>query len=119
MHRGRLRSSHNFCAGAGTTTPAEPLVFDQMLKDYTPKMGETNAHFTFSLTNVSSSEVVINNVRTSCGCTVAHLPSKPWRLPAGASGEFGVVVDLRGKFGTLVKSVFVDSSHRNQRNDDA
>jgi hypothetical protein len=91
-------------------TPAEPLVFDQMLKDYTPKMGETNAHFTFSLTNVSSSEIVINNVRTSCGCTVANLPSKPWRLPAGASGEFGVVVDLRGKFGTLVKSVFVDSS---------
>jgi len=103
--------------GAATTfaqvpvpTPVEPLVFDQMLKDYTPKMGETNAHFTFSLTNVSSSEVVINNVRTSCGCTVANLPSKPWRLPAGASGEFGVVVDLRGKFGTLVKSVFVDSS---------
>ena len=103
--------------GAATTfaqvpvpTPAEPLVFDQMLKDYTPKMGETNAHFTFSLTNVSSSEVVINNVRTSCGCTVANLPSKPWRLPPGVSGEFGVVVDLRGKFGTLVKSVFVDSS---------
>jgi cytochrome c5 len=100
----------NALAQSPAPTPAEPLVFDQILKDYTPKMGETNAHFTFSLTNVSSSEVVINNVRTSCGCTVANMPSKPWHLPAGTNGEFGVVVDLRGKSGTLVKTVFVDSS---------
>jgi mono/diheme cytochrome c family protein len=86
----------------------EPLVFDALLKEHVAKEGETQALLNFSLTNISSMEVVINNVRTSCGCTVPTLPSRPWRLPPGASGSFGVAVDLRGKFGILTKSVFVD-----------
>src|SRR5438034_848188 len=91
-------------ANAGT----DPLAFDSQFKEFTAGVTVTNAHFTFSLTNVSSAEVVISNVRTSCGCTVASLPSKPWRLIPGANGQIGASVDLRGKFGTLVKSLFVD-----------
>src|ERR1041385_7252506 len=45
------------------------LMADADLKEYTAKPGETNAHFTFNLTNVSSAPVLISFVRTSCGCT--------------------------------------------------
>ena len=76
------------CFVARAAPPTEPLAFDALAKELTPKSGEMNALFTFSLTNVSSGEVVINNVRTSCGCTVAKVPSKPWLLTPGTNGSF-------------------------------
>jgi cytochrome c553 len=87
----------------------EVIVFDSLLKEASGKLGDASVAFTFYLTNVASSEVLINNVRTSCGCTVASLPSRPWRLLPGTNGNFGVTVDVRGKLGTLTKSVYVDA----------
>src|SRR5438552_3056391 len=78
-----------------------PLNADANLKEYAAKPGETNAHFIFNLTNVSSAPVLINFVRTSCGCTVAKLPSTPWKLEPGSNGPIQVTVDLRGKLGTI------------------
>lgn len=86
------------------------LVFDAEQKDYTAKAGEASAAFTFNLTNVSSAEVLVNRVTTSCGCTVAKLPEQPWHLAAGTNGPINVTVDLRGKSGTIMKSVTVDST---------
>jgi mono/diheme cytochrome c family protein len=96
------------------TNLPEVLAFDALMKDYTAKTGELSATLTFNVTNISPSEVVINNVRTSCGCTVAQVPGHPWRLAPGTNGQFSVVADLRGKFGTLMKSIFVDGSTTNQ-----
>jgi mono/diheme cytochrome c family protein len=86
-----------------------PLNADANLKEYAAKPGDTNAHFTFNLTNISSAPVLINFVRTSCGCTVAKLPSTPWKLEPGSNGPIQVTVDLRGKLGTITKSVTVES----------
>ena len=86
------------------------LVYDAEQKEYTAKAGETVANFTFYLTNISSSEVLVNRVNTSCGCTVAKLPEQPWHMVAGTNGPINVTVDLRGKSGTLLKSVTVDST---------
>ena len=86
------------------------LVFDAEKKDYSAKLGEGAANLTFNLTNISSSEVLVNRVTTSCGCTVAKLPEQPWHLAAGTNGPISVTVDLRGKSGTIVKSITVDSS---------
>jgi mono/diheme cytochrome c family protein len=92
--------------------PADPSVVtcDAELKEYTSKPGEMNASFQFWLTNVSSSDVLINNVRTSCGCTVAKLPSYPWRISPGGAGPIDVTVNLAGKGGTISKGVTVESS---------
>ena len=92
--------------------PADPNVikWDAELKEYTSKPGEMNAPFTFWLTNVSSSEVLINNVRTSCGCTVAKLPAYPWHIPPGGGGPIEVNVNLAGKAGIISKGVTVESS---------
>jgi len=97
---------------ASATPAANPsaLVFDAEQKDYTAKAGEASASFTFNLTNVSSAEVLVNRVTTSCGCTVAKLPEQPWHLAPGTNGPIGVTVDLRGKSGTIMKSVTVDST---------
>ncbi len=92
------------------TTPPNALVFDSELKQLTPEPGQTSAHFEFYLTNTANVEVSVNNVHTSCGCTVAKLPAQPWKIPPGGSGPIGVTVDLRGKRGILTKSVTVQST---------
>ncbi|PYL01157.1 MAG: hypothetical protein DME19_02590 [Verrucomicrobia bacterium] len=94
---------------AFTNRPAQPLPLaaDAELKEYTARPGETNAQFTFTLTNTSPNEITINDVRTSCGCTVAKLPSYPWILAPGTNGQIHVTVDLRGKRGQLTKLVYV------------
>ncbi len=98
------------CAHMASTRAAdEPLAFDALMKEYNAKPGEEAAHFFFGVTNISQQEVVIDWVRTSCGCTVAKLPSQPWVLAPGANGQVGVDVDLHGKFGTLTKIVTVNT----------
>src|ERR1041384_5322394 len=60
------------------------LVADADSKTYVAKPGETTAALTFYITNVTTSPVLISNVTTSCGCTVAQLPTAlPWLLTAG------------------------------------
>lgn len=90
--------------------PLTALAFDAEAKESNAKVGQENAEFTFHVTNVSPAEVLIRAVRTSCGCTVAQLPSQPWNLAPGASGPIKVTVDLRGKRGVMMKSVHIDSS---------
>jgi mono/diheme cytochrome c family protein len=86
------------------------FAWDATVKEYNARPGETSIKFAFNLTNTSPQEVSVNYVRTSCGCTVAKLPSNPWVLAAGTNGTLEVVVDVRGKSGILTKTVTVDSS---------
>ena len=92
--------------------PSNPnaLVWDAEQKEVNATTGQVNVPFTFYFTNVSSSEVIINSVRTSCGCTTAKLPPMPWHLPAGTNASLEVNMNIAGKFGTVLKSVTVDST---------
>lgn len=85
------------------------LVLDAYEKDYTAKAGEEHCSFTFTVTNAGPGELVIRAVRTSCGCSAVRLPAQPWRLAPGASGQFSIDVDLRGKHGELFKDAIVQS----------
>jgi mono/diheme cytochrome c family protein len=111
--------------GAGTATAsssvnpqATPIVaadpnalkWDAELKEHLIKSGESTVPFTFWLTNVSASDVFINNVRTSCGCTHATLPAQPWRIPPGSNGPIEVSMSVAGKSGIIQKGVTVDTS---------
>ncbi len=91
-------------------TAPEALSWDETAKEYTAKLGETNASLLFNVTNVSTSPVTIKTVRASCGCTVPQLPKQPWILQPGESGSLKVIVDLRGKRGTLNKYLSVDAT---------
>ena len=90
--------------------PATVLAWDAELKEYNASTNDQSAAFTFWVTNVSPAEVSILSVSSSCGCTVAQLPSQPWVLRPGANGPLKVTVDLRGRYGAVMKGVTVNSS---------
>ncbi len=86
---------------------ADPVSWDALMKEQQTTPGQASADFFFSVTNISPSEVTIERVQTSCGCTVARLPSQPWVLKPHDDGKINVSVDLRGKSGTLFKTITV------------
>jgi mono/diheme cytochrome c family protein len=89
---------------------ADPLAFDAPHKRLIARFGESNAVVSFTITNVSRSPVIIHDIVPSCGCSVATFPAKPWPLPSGARGVFSVATDVRGKSGSLLKTIVVQSS---------
>ncbi len=68
------------------------------------KQGDKKDH-TFTLTNDGKSELIIRNIRSSCGCT-AVAPSKKVIAP-GESVPIKVTFDSRGKRGRQSKSITV------------
>jgi cytochrome c553 len=92
-------------------TVDQELAWDSVLKEFTAKAGDTEAQFSFGVTNIGKSNVVINWVRPSCGCTVAKLPPTPWTLQPGETGQMDFTLDLKGKRGTLFKYISIDTSH--------
>jgi cytochrome c553 len=97
-----------------SAVPAHPLIWDAMEKTLVVKPGDGAAEFEFHVTNKSERAVEIFDVRPSCGCTVADMPSRPWILAPGAKGSFRGTVDFRGKHGRFAKSLFIDSSAETQ-----
>jgi mono/diheme cytochrome c family protein len=97
---------------ASTAQAPDPhaIKWDAELKEYKASAGDTNANFTFWLTNTSTAEILVNRVSTSCGCTVAQLPANPWHIAPGADGPIKVTVNLVGKSGLIAKGVTVDTS---------
>jgi mono/diheme cytochrome c family protein len=97
-------------APAQPTQPASYLAWDTERKDTNVIAGQASVPFSFWVTNMSPEIVTINSVRTSCGCTVARLPTMPWQLDPGMSGEIPVTMSLAGKMGSIEKAVMVDST---------
>jgi hypothetical protein len=91
------------------------LAWDATKKEYHAKPGEMSAPFTFSLTNISSGPVMIWDTSTTCECTVAKLPSKPWTVASGESGTIEASINLTNKFETVTNSVIVFTSKGNRR----
>lgn len=84
---------------------APVATFSEMSHDFGDlKQGDKKEH-TFSLTNDGKSDLIIRNVRSSCGCT-AVAPSKNIIAP-GESAPIKVTFDSRGKRGRQSKSVTV------------
>ena len=97
------------------TAEANPLVWDAMEKS-NRLPGMTNVtYFTFYVTNQSAASATIISNETSCDCTAAttveHLP---WELKPGDGGAMSVLVNIRGKYGRVTKTVSVYTSHGTQ-----
>ena len=75
---------------------------------------EEEAALAFSVTNRTDHDVVINSTATSCHCTVAEPPRTPWIIEPGATEALKVTVDVRGKRGSLTKTIYVDTSEGEQ-----
>lgn len=84
---------------------APVAIFSETAYDFGDmKQGDKKEH-TFSLTNNGKTELIIRNVRSSCGCT-AVAPSKNIIAP-GESAPIKVTFDSRGKRGRQSKSITV------------
>lgn len=92
---------------ANVPLPDGVLAWDDLTKSTDATNGQTQAHFTFNLTNISTGMVAIVSVKPSCGCTTAQLPPLPWILTPGTNGQIKVTVNLAGKYGMLYKTVNV------------
>lgn len=93
------------------------LAFDAQQKDVSVTNGTPQAHFAFDVTNISSGDVVINFVQTSCGCTVAKLPSTPWKLAPKEGGQISATMNLTGTppGGSKIKVLTVNTDKGNKR----
>lgn len=96
----------------GAATGAQPkhaLVADATTKAITLPAGATEALCEFQLRNVSKAPVIVARVFMSCDCMTADLPSQPWVIAAGTTGELKIRVDVRGKSGALLKTATLDT----------
>ncbi len=61
----------------------------------------------FKFTNTGDSPLIINQVRSSCGCTIPKKPSEP--IPPGASNYIQVKYDT-SRLGPIRKTITVTSN---------
>jgi mono/diheme cytochrome c family protein len=92
---------------ANDPLPDGVLAWSSLMQETNAAADQAVVHFVFSLTNVSSGSVAVLDAHASCGCTQPELPPRPWIIPPGGSGEFGVAVNLLGKSGMQIKSVTI------------
>ncbi len=87
------------------------LKFDAEEKTVSITNGTPEGHFTFTVTNISSVDVVINYIVGSCHCTVAQMPTTPWKLAPKEVGQFSAKMDMAGTppGGTKFKTLTVGS----------
>jgi mono/diheme cytochrome c family protein len=69
----------------------------------------TVTNITAVTNSITPASVAILSAKGSCSCTTTELPSVPWVIPPGGTGQIGATVDLRGKNGTLFKTVNVST----------
>ena len=105
-----LTAALHLFAQTPSLAPDSALTWDADSKEYALKAGETSATYTFNATNVSTAEISITALRTSCGCTVAQLPTTPYKLAPGSNVAINVTMDLSNKQGLITKSVNVETS---------
>jgi cytochrome c553 len=106
------------CARAQTPPPPPPaavpapagLTWDSEQKEFNPTDTTTNYLFSFAFTNNSPAPITITGIKPSCGCTTVQTPALPWVIPPGSNGTLAAAIDLRNKWGTLMKAITVDSS---------
>ncbi|GAB5400327.1 MAG: hypothetical protein Aureis2KO_19120 [Aureisphaera sp.] len=88
------------------------LAFDEEVIDYGNVAYKSDGTKTFTFTNVGKSPVVIADVKTSCGCTVASKPTKA--IMPGESSEISVNYKT-SKAGPFSKTITVISNAKENR----
>ena len=84
--------------------------FPEEIHDYGEIRENSNGSYTFKFKNISDLPIVVNRVRSNCGCTVPSWPREP--VEPGDEGE--IVVRYNTELtGSFMKSIYVYSSAAN------
>ena len=85
------------------TVPLPELSFDKLRHNFGKiNQGESVSH-QFVFTNTGQAELIINNAKGSCGCTVPKWPKKP--IAPGEKAEIKVTFNSSGREGKQKKTV--------------
>ena len=83
--------------------PLPELTFKKLRHNFGEiTQGESVSH-QFTFTNTGEGDLIINNAKGSCGCTVPKWPKKP--LVPGEEGEIQVTFNSNGREGKQKKTV--------------
>jgi len=88
----------------------QELWFEEYVHDYGQIALDSDGSWTFTFKNVSENAIIINRVRSTCGCTVPAWPKEP--IEPGSTGEITVKYNTATS-GTFLKSLFVYSTAAN------
>ena len=94
----------------GLSLSAQPkIVFDKTQHDFGKvSEGDGVASYDFRFTNAGATPLIIQDVRTTCGCTTPEWTKQPIR--PGASGFIKVSYDVKGRPGAIDKTITVHSN---------
>lgn len=101
-----------FCLVPVLCQAAAQLSFDRQEINFGTLLQGDKTEQVFRFSNRGDSTLIIEQVRTSCGCTAALLSSS--RLEPGVSGELRAVFDSSRFTGTIQKSIYVTSNDPRQ-----
>lgn len=88
----------------------QQIYFAQTTYDYGEIEEGSDGIYTIEFKNIGDTPIVVNRVRSSCGCTVPSWPKEP--VEPGTEGEIKVQYNTR-LTGSFMKSVYVYSSAEN------
>ena len=91
--------------------PTFPQIeFDSTTIDYGTIENESNGERVFSFTNTGNADLIITNVKSSCGCTIPKKPEDP--IAPGESSEIVVRYDTN-RVGPFRKTITVSTNQEN------
>ena len=96
-----------FTAQGQTTSNAAEISFEEKVFDYGTITKGADGNHTFTFTNTGNSPLVIESVKSSCGCTVPKKPEAP--IAPGASGSIQVLYDTQ-RLGVFRKTITVTTN---------
>jgi hypothetical protein len=91
-------------------THGEEIWFEEILHNYGEIPVGSDGQWSFVFKNLGKEPIVINRVRSTCGCTVPSWPREP--VAPGDSASITVEYNT-AQTGTFLKSVFVYSTAAN------
>ena len=91
------------------------MYFKEEMHDFGKVKEGDLVSYTFTVENKGKSDLIINNVQTSCGCTVAKFEKSP--IKSGGSGKIELKLNTSGKNGKVVKTATVFSNAQPETRD--
>ena len=88
----------------------QEIWFEENMHDYGEIVQDSDGIWSFAFKNLGEKSIVINRVRSTCGCAVPDWPKEP--IEPGASGAITVKYNT-ATTGTFLKSVIVYSTAAN------